>query len=209
MSKMLQVFAKAKNTVFLSTCLYVHVTAFLYYLYLRADTLSVINFLSSLIYIALLLWKRNSDRSIVIAHFEIIVFSIVCELLSVGTLGFMFYPMGMVAVIFYLVSLDKIKKLLLQLGGIVATIVVFLIDIRDVTISCNFVVEVGDGRNIIIFSNLLVMLINMVYVSFLYMAEQERNKEVLEYNINHDQLTGLYNRRFFYAAIDLVKETSE
>ena len=99
MSKMLQVFAKAKNTVFLSTCLYVHVTAFLYYLYLRADTLSAINFLSCLIYIGLLFWKRNSDRSIVIAHFEIIFFSIVCELLSVGTLGFMYYPMGMVAVI--------------------------------------------------------------------------------------------------------------
>ena len=48
----------------------------------------------------------------------------------------------------------------------------------------------------------------MVYVSYLYITEQEQNRAILEYNINHDQLTGLYNRRYFYSAIETITRST-
>lgn len=66
-----------------------------------------------------------------IAFIEILMFSIVCELLTIGSCGFFYFSLGMVAVIFHLVSTTRFKKALLQLIGILATFVIFYIDMTD------------------------------------------------------------------------------
>nr|MCR5747833.1 hypothetical protein [Lachnospiraceae bacterium] len=101
MDKILRVITNEKNKVFLCTCLCVHLISFCFFLYSGATALTVVNALSSIIYVILLrtdYW--NKDVAIVIAFFEILVFSLLSELLSAGSMGYMFFPMGMVAVIF-------------------------------------------------------------------------------------------------------------
>ncbi len=132
MKKFLALLANYKNSLFLSTCLYVHVTSFFYYLYCGATYLVLTNIISSIIYIILLVTaKRGNDRNIMIAFIEILMFSIVCELLTIGSCGFIYFSLGMVAVIFHLVSTTRFKKALLQLIGILTTFVIFYIDMTE------------------------------------------------------------------------------
>ena len=210
MSKIFDFLANKKNTVFLSTCLYVHVTSFMYYLYYGATYLAITNAISTVIYIILLITaKPGSDRNIMIAFVEIMIFSVICEILTVGSCGFIYYPLGMVAVIFHLVSTTRAKKTMLQVMSIIGTFIIYLIDMTDYVPIKNIATDLGYHKPFIVFSNLLVALITMVYVSYLYITEQEQNRAILEYNINHDQLTGLYNRRFFYSAIETIKRSTK
>ena len=210
MSKIFDFLANKKNTVFLSTCLYVHVTSFMYYLYYGATYLAITNAISTVIYIILLITaKPGSDRNIMIAFVEIMIFSVICEILTVGSCGFIYYPLGMVAVIFHLVSTTRAKRTLLQVMSIIGTFIIYLIDMTDYVPIKNIATDLGYHKHFIVFSNLLLALITMVYVSYLYITEQEQNRAILEYNINHDQLTGLYNRRFFYSAIETIKRSTK
>ena len=210
MSKVFDFLANKKNTVFLSTCLYVHVTAFMYYMYYGATYLAIVNVLSSALYIILLITaKSGNERNIMIAFLEIMIYSVICELLTVGSCGFIYYPLGMVAVIFHLVSTTRAKKTLLQVMSIIGTFIIYLIDITNYVPIKNIAIDLGYHKPFIVFANLLVTVITMVYVSYLYITEQEQNRAILEYNINHDQLTGLYNRRYFYSAIETIKRSTK
>ncbi|MBP3826097.1 MAG: GGDEF domain-containing protein [Butyrivibrio sp.] len=210
MSKIFDFLANRKNIVFLSTCLYVHVTSFMYYLYYGATYLAIVNAISSVLYIILLITaKSGSERNIVIAFSEIMIYSVICEFLTVGSCGFIYYPLGMVAVIFHLVSTTRAKKTLLQVMSIIGTFIIYLIDITNYVPIKNIAIDLGYHKPFIVFSNLLVTVITMVYVSYLYITEQEQNRAILEYNTNHDQLTGLYNRRYFYSAIETIKRSTK
>lgn len=210
MSKIFDFLANRKNIVFLSTCLYVHVTSFMYYLYYGATCLAIVNAISSVLYIILLITAKHcSERNIIIAFSEIMIYSVICEFLTVGSCGFIYYPLGMVAVIFHLVSTTRAKKTLLQVMSIIGTFIIYLIDITNYVPIKNIAIDLGYHKPFIVFSNLLVTVITMVYVSYLYITEQEQNRAILEYNINHDQLTGLYNRRYFYSAIESIKRSTK
>jgi len=210
MGKIIRALADTKNRVFLSTCLCVHVAYLSFFWYSGATALAVLNAISASIYVTLLVSKsRDKDVSIVIAFFEILVFSMITETLLHEGMGFIFYSLGMVAVIFYLVELDKYKIMILQLFGILATIAIFFIDTKDITVEIGPQVDFSQEKNVILFVNILVALGNMLYVSLLYIDEQEKNKATLEYNMNHDQLTGLYNRRFFYSHVKQEDENPE
>ena len=182
----------------------------MYYLYYGATYLAITNAISTVIYIILLITaKPGSDRNIMIAFIEIMIFSVICEILTVGSCGFIYYPLGMVAVIFHLVSTTRAKKTMLQVMSIIGTFIIYLIVMTDYVPIKNIATDLGYHKPFIVFSNLLVALITMVYVSYLYITEQEQNRAILEYNINHDQLTGLYNRRFFYSAIETIKRSTK
>ncbi len=209
MGKVLDFFANKKNKVFLVTCLYVHVTSLLFYAYYEAPYLAITNAISSTIYVVLLIAdKSGSDRNIMIAFIEIIFFSVVCEMLTVGTYGFIFYTLGMVAVIFHLVSATKAKRAFLQLLAIIGTFLIYGVNITGFIPIKGIAKDLSEFKAFIVASNLVVTVSTMVYVSFLYIIEQEKNKALLEYNINHDQLTGLYNRRFFYTAIETIRKST-
>ncbi len=187
-----------------------HVTAFMYYLYYGATYLAIVNALSSTLYIILLITaKSGRERNIMIAFSEIMIYSVICELLTVGSCGFIYYPLGMVAVIFHLVSTTRAKKTLLQVISIIGTFIIYLIDITNYVPIKNIAIDLGYHKPFIVFANLLVTVITMVYVSYLYITEQEQNRAILEYNTNHDQLTGLYNRRYFYSAIETIKRSTK
>ncbi len=206
MYKVIKTLANEKNKVFLITCLCVHLIYFGFYLCTGSMGLAVLNILSSCIYIVLLLTSRKgSSTGVVIAFFEIMIFSILSELLTAGSMGYMYYPLGMVAVIFYLAEVKKNQIILLELIGVISTVVIFIIDIKNITIPIFPLVNYDNIRNSIILANILVALVNMLYVSFLYLEEQEKNRAALEYNLHHDQLTGLYNRRYFYMQIGALK----
>ncbi len=132
MSKVFDFLANKKKNVFLCTCLYVHVTSFIYYMYYGATYLAIVNAISSVLYSILLITvKKYSERNTIIAFAEIMVFSVICELLTVGSCGFIYYPLGMVAVIFHLVSTTRAKRTLLQVASIIGTFIIYLIDITS------------------------------------------------------------------------------
>ncbi|WP_159450065.1 GGDEF domain-containing protein [Fibrobacter sp. UWB15] len=57
--------------------------------------------------------------------------------------------------------------------------------------------------------NLIITLFTLFYLTNLYLVELKTTREKLDYNINHDVLTGLYNRRFFESIMKRSKEEKE
>ncbi len=208
MSKILDYVVDKKKTVFLINCMYVHVSSFFYFLFYGAYTLCWINAVSIVIYVFLMLYaKRNSDRVMAISHIEIIVFSIICEMMTEGNFGFLFFTLSMVAVIFCLPDISKSKKLFLQFLAVLGTFTIFFLSTFKVCPLPDFRINMDAQKDFILFWNIWAAMGNIIFVSFIFMAEQEKNKSALEYNMNHDQLTGLYNRRFLYSALDSTNHT--
>ncbi len=200
MNHALEVLANKKDKVFLISCLCVHLGYFCYFLSRGATEFYVLNGISSIIYIFLLVLNlKDNDTNIVIAFFEIMFFSVISELMASGSLGYIYFPLGMVAVIFYLVNLERKQTFLLQSVGVITTILIFFIEMGNLTVPFATKVNFDEHRPYIKLTNILVALVIMLYVSLLYRREQEENRATIEYNMNHDQLTGLYNRRFFYS----------
>ena len=57
--------------------------------------------------------------------------------------------------------------------------------------------------------NLVITLFSLFYLTNLYLVELRTTRETLDYNSNHDILTGLYNRRFFEGIMKRSKEEKE
>ncbi len=125
-----------------------------------------------------------------------------------GTMGFLFFPMGMVAVIFYLAYVDAFKLFILQLSGFITTVLIFIITEKHIVLRLGPQVNFDDHRGLIILTNMIISLINIQYVSVLYKRDQEQTRAVMKYNNTHDQLTGLYNRRFFYEEMNNALKTT-
>ena len=209
-SSFIKMLAKNRNTVFLYLCLIVHLSYFLVFLVLKLTPLSVLNLISSVIYIMLLGYEKKhkgTEKVIVEAYLEIMGFAIISEIFFRGTYGFICFIIGMIPVIHYLAPSYKNKRFIYQFLGVGAGLLVYNI---KYVVPDNFFADVFElsqsYAGIFKLVNLIITFGTVIYTSFVYEVELDRIRCELDYNCTHDALTGLYNRRFLY---DMIKNTEE
>ena len=96
--------SKHRTVIFLIMCLCVHVfNVFLFWKF-GLFPLVVLNCFSSVLYISILTIFKNENFRISFAYFEIILFSAMTELISGGHFGTLTFVIGMVAVIFCMLT---------------------------------------------------------------------------------------------------------
>ena len=210
MTKIIQFLTDNKNIVFLCMCLMVHLSYFVAFLALNLVPLYVINSFSSVFYIIVICEvdkKYNAEKAVVAAYFEIIMFSLVSEIFTRNTFGFIYFVLGMIPVIFYLTPTLKNKRFLFELIGVVAAM---FISHTDQLIPVSFASEIyqhaikySDVFNSI---NLFITIFTIIYTSFFYEMELDSVRSKLNYNCTHDNLTGLYNRRFLYDFVQNIND---
>lgn len=201
-TKIIQFLTDNKNIVFLCMCLMVHLSYFVVFLALNIVPFYVINIFSSVFYIVVLckVDKRyNVEKAVVAAYFEIIMFSIASEIFTRNTFGFIYFVLGMIPVIFYLTPTLKNKRFLFELIGVVAAMFIAhtdqLIPVSFAEETYQHAVKYSDEFNYI---NLFITIFTIIYTYFFYEMELDSVRSELNYNCIHDNLTGLYNRRFLY-----------
>ena len=201
-SKFLERCSNNRNLIFLVMCLFVHLLNVAIFFSLKIFPLMLLNFASSAFYeVVLLLFKKNRDLLIVLAYFEIIAFSLLSEILASGTLGYIYFVIGMVGVVVFLLPAKMRLKGLFQLFGIAVAIAIQLLNSNDIAVfrtPDDVLLAYGDKIRLF---NIFVTIFTLFYVSKLYRVELNLSRERLDYTSNHDLLTGLYNRRFFESLV--------
>lgn len=208
--RFLSFLSKRKTVLFLLMCLFVHAFNAALFHSLGIRPLAVLNVFSSIFYIAVLLFfRRRTNSYIIFTYFEIITFSFISELFTGGAFFYVFFVIGMISVIFYLLPAKQRLKHLFQGAGIVYAIAIYFIYTNKFTIFPEYLPLVESCRREVGFLNLFITLFTLFYVSNLYFYELNTANEKLAYTSNHDLLTGLFNRRFFEHIMHRHKSENE
>ncbi|MBR0496371.1 MAG: GGDEF domain-containing protein [Treponema sp.] len=210
MENFMDFLSKKKTLLFLLMCLSVHAVYAVVFGVLGIFPLLILNIFSTVFYImVLLLFKRNQDFYIGFTYFEIITFSLLSEIFSGGGFFYIFFVVGMISVIFYLLPPKTRLKHIYQAIGSLFAIAILLIYINRICLFPEYLPLMEVYKNKICFLNLCITLFTLFYISNLYFYELNTTSEKLAYTSNHDLLTGLFNRRFFEYIMERNKTENE
>ena len=206
---LLKMLSEHRTLIFLIMCLCIHVfNAFIFWVF-ELYPLVILNAVSSVLYVVFLTLFKNENLRISFAYFEIILFSAMSELISGGHFGYLYFVIGMVAVIFFMLPYSNRKKHVYQLIGAGFAVAIGLISVYDYFLYPELMDKVLLYKPFEKSMNLVITLFSLFYLSNLYLVELRTTREKLDYNSNHDMLTGLYNRRFFESIMKRSKEEKE
>ena len=190
--------SQKKTLLFLLMCLCVHIFNGVLFYQLGIYPLAVLNLFSSCFYTAvLLLFKKHTDAYIIFTYFEIVTFSFLSELVVGGDFFYIFFVIGMISVVVYLLPPTTRLKHLVQGVGIVYAVTIYILHLKRICLFPQYRPIVESCRNEVGFLNLCITLFTLFYISNLYFLELNTTSAKLAYSSNHDLLTGLFNRRFF------------
>ena len=207
--KILENLSENRTLIFLIMCLCVHIfNVFLFWTF-GLFPLVVLNAISSVIYVAFLTIFKDENLRISFAYFEIIFFSAMTELISGGHFGTLTFVIGMEAVIFFMLPYSNRKKHIYQLIGAALAVAISLISVFNYSLYPELMDLVLHHSSFVKVLNLIITLFSLFYLTNLYLVELRTTREKLDYNSNHDVLTGLYNRRFFEGIMKRSKEEKE
>lgn len=198
---------KYKNVVFLAVCMAIHLTYMVVFRMLGVHLLSYLNLFSSSFYFYFLFIRRDTSETAMLAsYFEILLFSTLSELALGRDYGFFLYIIGMSATVFYLVPSYKNKRFFYQILGIVLAIVLEAVVMLGNISFPGMQEALSPYQPVIYLVNIAITATIVMAAAFFYAKELEKVWETLRYNMNHDVLTGLYNRRFFEQQIEQIRQ---
>ena len=172
MENFMDFLSKKKTLLFLLMCLSVHAVYAVVFGVLGIFPLLILNIFSTVFYImVLLLFKRNQDFYIGFTYFEIITFSLLSEIFSGGGFFYIFFVVGMISVIFYLLPPKTRLKHIYQAIGSLFAIAILLIYINRICLFPEYLPLMEVYKNKICFLNLCITLFTLFYISNLYFFE--------------------------------------
>ena len=208
--KFLDYLSKKKTWIFLIMCLMVHAGNSVLFFFVGLVPLSMLNILSTVFYsIVIVSYKEEKDFYIIFTYFEILTFSLTSELFSGGSFFYVFYVVGMISSVYYLLPPKRRMKQIFQGCGIIYAIAIYFIHIKQICIFPEYLPVIDECKQEIGLLNLCITLFTMFYISNLYFFEMNAANEKLTYCSDHDLMTGLFNRRFFEHIMQRNKTENE
>ncbi len=208
--RFLEFLSKKKTWLFLLMCLMVHAFNIVLFFFLGILPLVILNITSTIFYaLVLIFYKEGNIFHIIFSYFEIITFSLISELFTGGAFFYIFYVVGMISVVFYLLPPKKSLKHIFQGIGIIYAIAIYFVHLREICLFPQYQEIVQISKQEIGFLNLCITLFTLFYISNLYSFEMNSANEKLAYCSDHDLMTGLFNRRFFERIMQRNKTENE
>lgn len=206
-SKLLDWAIENRNMLFLAVCLAIHIVYMFVFDLLDIWPLALLNLVSTCFYSNLLFIKKDtSEKSMAATYFEILFFAFLNELALGPDYGFFLYIIGMAAAVFYLVPSYGNKRFIYQIIGMAAAVAV------EALARVAGVVFLGEQspaepyKAAFYLINIVITTTIGLGATFFYSRRTEGMEATLRYNMDHDALTGLYNRRFFERQMALVPD---
>lgn len=181
-----------------------------FFMALGAWPISLLNLLSSCVYFDFLVLARDaSDRRIVFCYFEVLIYCFLCEMVLGSGYGFCFYIIAMISAVFFLAPSYGLKRNFYQVLGCIECLVLEIHGIMRPKAGASWALPVVPYRVPIYIGNFAIMCVGMVFITYLYANDIENMQRTLKYNVNHDPLTKLFNRRFLEAEIAKSKSIKQ
>lgn len=199
-----------RNLIFLVTCLIIHAVYAGIFFFMDIHFLTVLNIVSCCFYFFYLFIKQDtSEKSMVATYFEILLFSVLSELALGPDYGFFLYIIGMSATVFYLLPSYVNKRFLYQFIGIAIVLALEgIVTLRGVQVAG--IQDMAEAHRPAIFlANVGITASLVLAAAFFYSKEREVLWDSLNYNMNHDALTDLYNRRFLESMMRRVPKQEQ
>lgn len=195
--KIINLITENRNLLFLVACFVIHAAYAGFFFFIDINALTLLNIISCCFYFYYLVIRHDtSEKSMLATYFEILFFSVLSELALGPDYGFYLYIIGMSATIFYMIPSYVYKRFLYQFIGIVLVLILEgIIILAD--ISFPDILEAAKPYHSFIFlANIAITASIILVAAFFYSKELDNAWDTLKYNMNHDALTSLYNRRF-------------
>ena len=200
-------FTDNRNMLFLSVCMVIHMIYLCVFYALSIWPLALLNIFSSIFYFTYLFLKKDtSEDSMAATYFEILMFAVLSELALGPDYGFVLYIVGMTAAVFYLIPSYGNKRFQYQVIGIATSILLEAVIMIGKVHFPDMQDAAAPYQPAFYLVNMGIMASIVLAATFFYSKETDRVWESLRYNMNHDVLTGLYNRRFFEQQINQIPE---
>ena len=168
--KFLDYLSKKKTWIFLIMCLMVHAGNSVLFFFVGLVPLSMLNILSTVFYsIVIVSYKEEKDFYIIFTYFEILTFSLTSELFSGGSFFYIFYVVGMISSVYYLLPPKRRMKQIFQGCGIIYAIAIYFIHIKQICIFPEYLPVTDECKQEIGLLNLCITLFTMFYISNLYL----------------------------------------
>ncbi len=188
---------KHRNKLFLIACLAIHAVYAGLFHWAGIWFLTALNLFSCCFYFFFLVIRRDtSERSMLAAYFEILFFSVMSELALGPDYGFYLYIIGMSASVFYLLPSYVNKRFLYQSAGIALVLILEAVMMLTGIHFDGIRSAAGPYQPAVFLGNIGITATIVLAAAFLYSKEIEAVWGSLNYNMHHDALTDLYNRRF-------------
>ncbi|MBO6177132.1 MAG: GGDEF domain-containing protein [Treponema sp.] len=197
MSRLLEWATKEKNKLFMLLCLAVHVFYVIVFACFQCWIPCGINLLSVSVYLWLSFFKRPiTEGSIIIAYFEINIYSVSCSLFTGGEFGFLFFVVGTLSLIFYLAPSYRRFYWLFHIVGLFSSVFIVTLWWARFTFHPEIYRKLQHYSFTFSILNMFFISLAIFITSYFFMRDMRKTRERLDYNVNHDLLTGLYNRRY-------------
>lgn len=207
MEKVVIWFTDNRNMLFLSVCMVIHMIYLCIFYALSIWPLVLLNIFSSIFYFTYLFLKKDtSEDSMAATYFEILMFAVLSELALGPDYGFVLYIVGMTAAVFYLIPSYGNKRFKYQIIGIVTALILEAVIMIGKVYFPELQNAAAPYQPAFYLVNMGIMATILLAATFFYSKETDMVWESLRYNMNHDVLTGLYNRRFFEQQINQIPE---
>ena len=193
-----------RNSIFVVMCALMHLLYFIMFTIIKVYPLSGLNIVSMSFYIYLFFSKKiYSQKAMAACYLEILLFVLLSTVCIHGLGGFVILDIGMIAAIFYLTPDFKVPRLIMQVFGLIMAIVTIIAGRWHFVVFPSTLDRViGYDLYIIIF-NICITSLMLIFATHLYTYELRKAQVEADFNVNHDYLTGLYNRRYFHQFIKL------
>ena len=207
--RFLDFLSKKKTWLFLIMCLMVHAFNSVLFFFIGIIPLSILNILSTFFYLIIIVsYKGDKDFHIIFTYFEIITFSLISELFSGGAFYYIFYVVGMISAVYYLLPKKRMKQIF-QGFGIVYAVAIYFVHIKEICLFPEYQAIVNESKQEVGLLNLCITVFTLFYISNLYFFEMNSVNDKLTYCSDHDLMTGLFNRRFFEHIMQRNKTENE
>ena len=194
-----------KTFIFLLICLAIHFSNVVMFLGMRLYPLASLNFVSAIFYIFILfLFNKNSTKIICASYFEILIFSLLSEIFIRGRLCYVFFTIGMIPMISFLLPFERKYKAAYQFIGIFVAMLTFFLRLKGVVLFDAYDEIVSKYEFVVSSINLSITLLLLFLLSNIYAIEMDSAKMKFVFNSNHDQLTGLLNRQFIMRVVSRI-----
>ncbi|MCD7836314.1 MAG: GGDEF domain-containing protein [Lachnospiraceae bacterium] len=191
--------SRNRNNIFLYACAVIHLVYLVFFAVIHVNMLVALNIFSVTFYAYMIFSRKSATQGAMVAcYFEVLFFTALSSLITHGLGDFIFLDICMITIIFYLAPDFKVPRIILQLIGLLAAFFSLIIGrVSNVIFEASFQ-GVSRYETLICCTNLFISVVTTVFVSYLYTYELRKAQIEADFNVNHDYLTGLFNRRFFH-----------
>ena len=197
--KIKRIYSASSGPIFIVGCFWIHVWFVWFFLRIGIIPIAVLSTISCIVYLMpLVMKKENLEQNVIFLIFcEIAVFSLISTMILSMRCGFFIYclPLPLTS---YIEINDTRRKKILFLGATVAMLL--LVPLSDLAgrFFSVYRQRMEPYNYMFLLGNFFVVVASYGMNVYVYMKRRERMVKETKYNSEHDALTGIHNRTYFY-----------